>query len=52
MVTLCLIVPYSLLQNLFYKSHCSYFPSIPDESEWQMPFNLEELKHREYKEFV
>lgn len=27
-------------------------PQFHDESEWQMPFNLEELKHREYKDVV
>lgn len=55
MVTLCLIV-----RSLRSAPKCFFFtnpiatisPQFHDDSEWQVPFNLEELKHREYKDFV
>lgn len=46
--------PYNLLQNLFFFTNAitAISPQFHDESGWQMPFNLEELKHREHKDFV
>ena len=57
MATLCLIVlslqyTSKSLSLSFNESHGSCFLSLLYESEWQMPFNLKELKHREYKDFV
>lgn len=58
MSTLCLIVlslQYTSKSSSFFffnEYYCSYFPSLLYESEWQMPFHLKELKHREYRDFV
>lgn len=55
MATLCLNVPslqYTSKSFFFNESYFCCFPSLLYESEWQMPFNLKELKHREYRDFV
>ena len=57
MVTLCLIVLslQSAPKSVFFfltNTIATISPQFHDESKWQMPFNLVELKQREYKDFV
>lgn len=54
MANLCLIVLslQSAPESFFINLIAGISPQFHDESEWQMPFNLEELKLREYKDFV
>lgn len=58
MVTLCLIVlslqsaPKSFFLFVLTNTIPAISPQFHDESKWQMPFNLVELKQREYKDFV
>ena len=58
MVTLCLIVLslQSAPKYFFFFFLTNTIATISlqfhDESKWQMPFNLVELKQREYKDFV
>ena len=59
MVTLCLIVlslqsaPKSFFFFFFLTNTIAAIsPQFHDESKWQVPFNLVELKQREYKDFV
>ena len=58
MVTLCLIVlslqsaPKSFFFFFLTNTIAAISPQFHDESKWQVPFNLVELKQREYKDFV
>ena len=46
--TICSKVFFFFLTNTI----ATISPQFHDESKWQMPFNLVELKQREYKDFV